>query len=109
MEATISTIEANSFSVSELNYLRDSIQNMNKFNQVEVLKILKKHKNVILNENKHGIHINLSELNRDILNELFLYVKYVNAQENALTIVEQQKQDYKNAYFTKDIKDISSY
>jgi hypothetical protein len=36
MEAIVYTNEINNYSVSELNYLRESIENMNKFNQVEV-------------------------------------------------------------------------
>jgi hypothetical protein len=105
MEAVLSTNEVNNFSVSELNYIRETIENMNKFNQIEVLRIFNKHSQVILNENKYGIHINLSELNKDIINELYIYIKYVNAQELALNSIEQQKEDYRNTYFTKDIKD----
>jgi len=105
MEALVSTNEINNFSVSELNYIRDSIEQMNKFNQIEILRILNKHKNVTLNENKYGVHINLSELKNDILDELNIYIKYVNAQENTLNSIEQQKEQYKNTYFSKDIKD----
>jgi hypothetical protein len=78
---------------------------MNKFNQVEVLKILQRHSIVTLNENKYGIHINLSELNKEIIDELNVYIKYVNTQELTLNSIEQQKEDYRNTYFTKDIKD----
>jgi hypothetical protein len=109
MEAIVSTNEINNYSVSELNYLRESIENMSKFYQIEVLRILHKHKNVTLNENKYGIHINLSELKKDVLDELVVYIKYVNAQESNLNIAEQQKEDYRNTYFSKDIKDISKY
>ena len=105
MEAIVSTNEINNYSVSELNYLRESIENMNKFNQIEVLRILNKHKDVILNENKYGTHINLSELKKIVLDDLSLYVKYVNTQENTLNAIEQQKEDYRNTYFIKDIKD----
>ena len=105
MEAIVSTNEINNYSVSELNYLRETIENMNKFNQVEVLRILHKHKDVTLNENKYGIHINLSELKKELLDELSVYIKYVNAQESNLNIAEQQKVDYRNTYFSKDIKD----
>ena len=52
-EVTVSTNENNDFSVSELNYIRDTIENMNKFNQVEVLRILNNNKDVPLNENKY--------------------------------------------------------
>lgn len=105
MEAIVSTNDINNYSVSELNYLRESIENMNKFNQIEVLRIFNKHKDVILNENKYGIHINLSELKKDVLDELSMYIKYVNTQENTLNVIEQQKEDYRNTYFSKDIKD----
>ena len=80
---------------------------MNKFNQIEVLRLLTKHNEVILNENKYGIHINLSELPADILNKINVYIKYVNTQEQTLNSIEQQKEDYKNTYFSKDIKDNS--
>lgn len=102
MEAVVHTNEFNHYSVSELNYLRETIENMSKFNQIEVLRILHNHKNVILNENKHGVHINLSELSKEILDELAIYIKYVNTQESTLNIDEKQKSDYKNAFFKKD-------
>jgi Cys-tRNA synthase (O-phospho-L-seryl-tRNA:Cys-tRNA synthase) len=105
MEAIVSTNDINNYSVSELNYLRESIENMNKFNQIEVLRILNKHKDVILNENKYGTHINLSEVKKSVLDDLSFYVKYVNTQENTLNVIEQQKEDYRNTYFIKDIKD----
>jgi len=101
----MTTNDVNNFSVSELNYIRETIENMNKFNQIEVLRILSKHKEVTLNENKYGIHINLSELKKEILDEMNVYIKYVNAQEIALNQVEKQKEEYKNTYFSKDIKD----
>ena len=78
---------------------------MNKFNQIEILRILHKHATVSLNENKYGVHINLSELDKEIVNEIVLFIKYVNTQELALNSIEQQKEDYRNTYFSKDIKD----
>jgi len=105
MEAILSTNEINNFSVSELNYIRDSIENMNKFNQVEVLRILKKHDDVTINENKYGIHINLSEVSKNVLDELSIYINYVKTQEITLSNIERQKEDYKNTFFSKDIKD----
>ena len=103
----MTTNDVNNYSVSELNYIRETIENMNKFNQIEVLRILNKYTEVTLNENKYGIHINLSELKKEILDELNVYIKYVNTQEIALNKIEKQKEEYKNIYFTKDIKDNS--
>ena len=105
METTISKNEETFFSTSELNTISETIENMNKFNQIEVLRILNKHSEVTLNENKYGIHINLSELKPEIIKELNLYNKYVHTQEKTLNSIEKQKENYKNTYFSKDIKD----
>ena len=105
METTISKNEETFFSTSELNTISETIENMNKFNQIEVLRILNKHSEVTLNENKYGIHINLSELKPEIIKELNLYIKYVHTQEKTLNSIEKQKENYKNTYFSKDIKD----
>ena len=107
MEVSVSTKNVNTFSVSELDYIRETIESMNKFNQIEVLRIMNKHDDVTLNENKYGIHINLSELQTEIIEELNTYIKYVNTQEITLHQVEKQKESFKNIYFTKDNKDIN--
>ena len=56
--------------MTELALIRDSIEQMSKFNQVEVLRILHKHSDVILNENKYGVHVNLTNLSESVLQEL---------------------------------------
>ena len=95
------------YDFNKLNYIREQIENMSKFNQIEILRILTKFKDVIINENKYGIHINLSELDNDVLQELMIYIKYVNTQELYLNDIEQEKEKYKNIFFIKDNKDIS--
>jgi len=105
MQAITSTNDKNNCSVSELNYIREVIENMNKFNQIEILKIFSKNNKVTLNENKYGIHINLSEIDKEIIDEITFYIKYVNTQEQNLNTIEQQKEDFRNTYFSKDIKD----
>ena len=94
-------------SFNNLNYVRETIESMTKFNQVEILRILTKNKNVTINENKYGIHINLSDLNPQIIAELKMYINYVNTQEIQLNQTEQQKESFKNIYFVKDIRDNS--
>ena len=108
MEISVSTNDINNYSVSELNYIRESIENMNKFNQIEVLRILHNNKEVTLNENKYGVHINISELKKEILDELLVYINYVNTQEKTLHNIEKEKETYKNIFFEKDNKDIST-
>ena len=90
---------------AELNFVRDSIESMTKFNQIEILRILTKNKNVTINENKYGIHINLSEVSKNIINDLKMYINYVNTQEIQLDQNEKQKENFKNIYFLKDVKD----
>ena len=108
MELAFSTNETNNISYSDLNFIRDAIEKMNKFNQIQVLRILKKNEDVTLNENKYGIHINLTDLNKEIVEQLNDYINYVNTQESALNSIEKQKESYRNTYFSKDIKDKNS-
>lgn len=95
------------FDFNKVNGIRETIESMSKFNQIEVLRILTKHKDVIINENKYGIHINLSELSDDVIDELLVYISYVNAQEIELNNIEKQQESYKNIYFVKDNKEMS--
>ena len=76
--------------------------------QIEILRILTNYNDVIINENKYGIHINLSELSPEIINNLLVYINYVNTQEMTLYQMEEEKEKFKNTYFTKDNKDIKN-
>ena len=98
---------SSSYSVYKINTMRNIIEKMNKFNQIEVLRILKDN-NATLNENNYGIFVNLTNLNDSILDKLSNYIEYVEDQELNLNNIEKQKEDYINTYFTKDIKDINS-
>ena len=100
-------VEVEEVSIADLNIVREKIESMPKFNQIEVLRILSRRKNVTLNENKYGIHINLTEVDKAIIDELNVYINYVNAQELNLNEMELQKEEFKNIYFTKDNKDNS--
>jgi hypothetical protein len=94
-------------STSELEIIRQKIESLPKFNQVEILRILSKDSTVTLNENKYGTFINLTELPQDIIENLKTYINYVNTQEYHLNYLEKQKEEFKNIYFTKDNKDNS--
>ena len=98
----------NDINNEELNFIRVTIESMSKFNQIEVLRILQKCKEVTLSENKYGVHINLSEVKKEIIDELKTFINYVNTQEMNLHKLEEQKEKFKNTYFTKDNKDIKS-
>jgi len=95
------------YTTHQLSSIRDKIETMSQFNQIEILRIFKKHneQQTVLNENRNGVHINLSELDPQIIKELFMYVNYVSEQENNLTEIERQQDDFKKTYFEKEIKD----
>jgi hypothetical protein len=89
----------------KLTMICKKIEIMPQFNQIEILRIISKHKDIILNENKNGIHINLTEVDNIIIEELLAYINYINTQELNLNEIESQKEQFKNIYFTKDNKD----
>ncbi len=84
----------------ELVTIRDSIEKFNKFNQIEVLRILKSHSDVVLNENKNGVYINLADVNEQAVQQLVAFIGYVNDQEASLDATEKQKEEFKSAYFS---------
>jgi replicative superfamily II helicase len=83
----------------KLNYIRDSIENMEKSNHIEILKLLSKYSDVVINSNKSGSRVNLSNLQPNIIEELLQYVQYIKNQEQTLNIIDKQMIDYKNIYF----------
>jgi hypothetical protein len=93
--------------MNDLNSLKESIEELSKFHQVEILKILKSDETITINENKNGIFINMTSLKDSVITELGNYLKYVNKQEKQLNDIEVQKDELSNTYF-KDNKDNSS-
>jgi hypothetical protein len=84
----------------ELENIRDSIEKFNKFNQIEVLRILKGYSDVVLNENKNGVYINLADVNEQAMEQLVAFISYVNDQEASLDATEKQKEEFKSAFFS---------
>jgi hypothetical protein len=80
---------------------------LNKFHQVEILKILNAYDNCTINENNNGIFINLTSLNNKVIFELEKYLEYVEKQEIQLGDIEKQKIILSNTFF-KDNKDSTS-
>jgi len=105
-ESAYSEEDINDVSIEELNIIREKIEAMPKYNQIEVLRLLSKCKGITLNENKYGIHINLTDISKSVVENLKIYLNYVNVQEVNLNEVEMQKEQFKNIYFAKDNKDI---
>jgi hypothetical protein len=72
---------------------------MSKFNQVEVLRILDKHKDITLNENKYGIHVNITNCHLNTIQEIKEFIVNNEKQEEMLNNMEHIKQDVKDKYF----------
>jgi hypothetical protein len=87
--------------ISMLENMKSRIEQMNKSHQIEILKILNKYPAVKLNENKSGIFVNLSFLPNDALDNMAQYLDYVKDQEQTLHTMENQKQNFKNTFFTE--------
>ena len=83
--------------------IRNEIESMNKFHQIEVLKILKEDKSIVLNDNNNGVFVKMNDMSEDTIVKLKNYIAYVKQQEKQLTKQEHLKEEYKSAFF--DIKD----
>jgi len=89
-----------------LNLLKENVEMLSQFHQIEILKILKQDDTCTLNENANGVFINLTNVSQDVVTKLTNYLKYVQEQESQLNEIEQQKSTLSNTFF-KDIKDNS--
>lgn len=99
MELSISD-EEKKYSFSELESMRVKIEKLDKYYQVEVLKILHKYKHIVtLNENKNGVFIQLTDIPSNIIEEIKEYLNYVDKQTKQLQNTENTKDELKNTYF----------
>jgi len=84
--------------------MKHQIERFSKPNQIEVLKLIRKHSGVRINENKSGVYINLTFLEPSAMEVLQKYMDYVREQESILTPLECQKEDFKTNYFIENDK-----
>lgn len=85
--------------IAFLESIKTHIEQMNKIQHIEILKILLNNPKVKLNENKSGVYVNLSFLPDDTISKLSEYVDYIQKQETSLTTVESQKQTFRQRFF----------
>ena len=86
------------FFVNNLKSLKDKIESVNIFHQIEILRIFNDN-NVCITENKNGIFINITKLNDQTLTQLDEYMKYVIKQEEQVNEIEYQKELITKEYF----------
>lgn len=88
-----------------LSDLKENIEKLSFFHQVEVLRILNEKNGSILNENKNGVFINLTNVDQETLDKLSSYLKYVAKQETQLKSIEEQKKILSKQYFNENVKE----
>jgi len=88
----------------DLEKMRDTIEGLNKEQQIQILRLFKENK-IPINENKNGVFINLTGLEPEILDKVKSHLEHIITQELLLKATEDVKKDYKTNYFDKDIKD----
>lgn len=88
--------------IDDLLHIQHTISNMNKTNHIQILQILVNCK-IEMNENKYGVHVNLSNCNNDTINKLKDYIKTTMKQDELLNNIEYRKKDVKDKYFTSQI------
>ena len=94
--------ENNDYPIGELEQICQTIENMDKYNQIEILKIIHSQNKKCINENKYGIHINMTELSNNILLEINNHIKYVDEQEIEIKNVEKTKDIYISNFFSNN-------
>jgi len=90
--------------MTDLNKLKEKVEDLDKFHQIEILRILNNNKSCIFNENNNGVFVNLTTLEPKVIEQIEKYLDYVNTQETELTEIEIQKNLLSNTFF-KDNKD----
>ncbi len=91
-----------------LECLRDDIEKMDKIHQERIFSILRDSK-IDYTKNSNGVFINMSLLNKKIIEEIKNYILYVELQQQQLNKVEEDKEHYKKKYYdNKDNKDNKS-
>ena len=90
----------------KLNLLKDQIEKLEKFHQIQILEILVENK-VSFTENRNGIFVNFIKINKNVIQKIREYLIYVSNQNITLQDTEQLKEKLKYNYF-KDNKDKTS-
>ena len=79
--------------------LKERIEFMPKYHQIEILRLLNNAASVKKNENNNGTFVNLTEQSKEVLIELEKYANYVDEQQKLLNKVETEKEMIEKTFF----------
>jgi hypothetical protein len=84
---------------NKLHELKNCIESMSKYHQIEILRKLSIIDGANINENNNGTFINLTEQSENVIVMLEKYTIYVNEQQQQLNQIEDEKTLIKETYF----------
>ena len=82
--------------------LKDRIEKMTKYHQIEILRIFSTSEDANVNENKNGTFVNLTEVSDNTLGLVADYVQYVDEQTQQLDEVESEKSHIQQTFFKQN-------
>lgn len=89
--------------IENMKKIVESIQSMDKFDQMEILKILVNN-SCKINENKSGVFVNLTLLPQNVLDEMREYIRYIKFKQDSIDTFETKKLNTKILSLFKQIK-----
>ena len=89
----------------QLTLLKENVEKLSFFHQVEVLRILNEKNSSRLNENKNGVFINMTNIDAETIEKLKSYLTYVLKQETQISSIEDEKKKLSQKYFNEGGKD----
>ena len=87
---------------TDLNKLKNQIEHFDREKQLHIFRIFKEG-NVKFTENRNGIFINISDLNKEILEEVREYVQYVKKQEITIDEIESKQSEIEKTLQTYEM------
>lgn len=84
--------------IEKLTEIKEEIERMDKNSHLEVFNILE-NEQIPYNKNMNGIFINLSIINKDIIQKLENFIMYKKKQKKILNKDELIKEQYKKEFF----------
>tara|TARA_Y100000996_G_scaffold306563_1_gene243433 strand:+ start:265 stop:549 length:285 start_codon:yes stop_codon:yes gene_type:complete len=88
--------------MADLGNLKETIEAMPVAHQIEILRLLHTDQSVQTNENRNGTFVNLTALGAEAVRKLEHYVKYVQDQQERLSVVEAEKARLQKEFFNGD-------
>ena len=78
--------------------LKKTIESLTKYHQVQIYKLIK-NEGITFDENNNGSFINLSQLDKSVIKNLYDYTKYVEKQQKELLKDENEKSRLEKEFF----------